>query len=584
MIDHLGASDHSAVYRARDIDSGEEVALKVIPSAKGTNRRSALGEVSLLLSFDHINLVRCLNVYYLSEGSFAIAYEYIPGGNLRKRIEEGPPFSLQQWCDCAIQLFHGVGHLHEHGVLHCDLKPENILVVDDGDGSKRIYKIADLGVARKHDPRDLISSQGMGSPAYMAPEAFNGRATFSSDIYSLGIILYELITGDRPFHGNVRSLAQLHSHEQPDLSSIPWTGIRAILGMLLQKKEGNRLNDSSAIIQIIESLSVNPDVAEVDLPEPKPNFFNSDSTADVIVAAAGLEFVNYELVGHFQTEIPFTVFEPVVLSNRAHILIGDSNRLHLYGGERLRAKNIFYVTKDRPVQILKNHGFVTSSASHLELWNSDDFNPTHIETLGLQATCNTLNQANGSIAWCESGKLLVRKWGGGPKRQSSSTIDRSSEVLCVNFWCDRIVLIQGILNPKLSFYDANCKLEKVITLPGPLIEISYLGFPGFLCWDNRADSYQASCLVIIDETLELVYISLNKEQLAFNRFSTFGALLTTEDNTCVLYNNMGERREVGQSVSGSSKHFTYSPDGKFYYAYNEGIEDSRVSIYRRKRE
>jgi hypothetical protein len=90
--------------------------------------------------------------------------------------------------------------------------------------------------------------------------------------------------------------------------------------------------------------------------------------------------------------------------------------------------------------------------------------------------------------------------------------------------------------------------------------------------------------VIIDETLELVYISLNKEQLAFNRFSTFGALLTTEDNTCVLYNNMGERREVGQSVSGSSKHFTYSPDGKFYYAYNEGIEDSRVSIYRRKRE
>lgn len=585
--DQLGASDHSTVYRALDSVSGDEVALKVIPSSQGTDRRSALGEISLILSLDHPNLVKCLNIQYLSEGSFVIVYEFIAGGDLRQRIEEGSTFSLQEWCDCAVQLLDALHHLRQHGILHCDLKPENILIAHkqtDGPPSTPVYKIADLGVARVHDPNNLPSSQGMGSPAYMAPEAFNGRATFSSDIYALGVILYELATGQRPFQGSVRALAQAHSHEPPDLNLVPWSGVKVILNMLLQKKEVNRLNDPATIIEIVRTLSEKPDSPDLRIPETDAPIFDCLAPNQSGLGNGDLELDRYAFAGRFLTEIPFSVFEPVKLDGKPRILIGDNQRLHLYDGEFLEAKNVFYFVKDRPVCILVSEGFTTGRASHLELWNSDHFSPVHIETLGLRATCSALDPHSGSIAWYESGKLFLRKWKQDPSKQLSCEVDKNSMVRDLIFWRDHFVLVQGMLTPSLSFFDSDLKLQTMITLPGPLIQIAYTGFPGFLCWDNRPESHQGPCLVTISDCLKLLVFSLNREQLAFNRFSTFGALLSGADQVLFLYDNNGERKAIGPALANAADRIVYSVDGGFYYVYSENMEDNNVQVFRRKKE
>lgn len=145
-----------------------------------------------------------------------------------------------------IDILEGLSHAHKEGIIHRDLKPENILLSVTSQGWKA--KISDFGIAKieVEDAIANISNMGdTGSPAYMAPEQFYGKYSYGSDIYSVGIILYELITGVRPFSGTPSEIMFAHLNRQPKFPKNLSPNLRLILREALQKLPQHRFRTAS---------------------------------------------------------------------------------------------------------------------------------------------------------------------------------------------------------------------------------------------------------------------------------------------------------------------------------------------------
>lgn len=148
-------------------------------------------EAKLLASLNHPNIVRFYNIDII-ENKFVLIMEYIKGNSLRDLIKEGG-IELNSVINIATQMLEAANYAHNKGILHRDLKPENVLIAGDG-----VVKITDFGLAR-FIKSGSISASTAGTPIYMAPEVWSGNFTEKSDIWSIGIILYELLTGAPPF-------------------------------------------------------------------------------------------------------------------------------------------------------------------------------------------------------------------------------------------------------------------------------------------------------------------------------------------------------------------------------------------------
>jgi len=209
----LGRGGMGEVYRAHDLTLGQEVALKFLPEAAAHNpavRARFYNEVRIARQVSHANVCR---VYDLGEvdGQLYLSMEYIDGedlGSLLRRIGRLPS---DKAVEIARQLCAGIAAAHAKGVLHRDLKPANVML--DGRGH---VVVTDFGLAALADdiPGEEIRN---GTPAYMAPEQLAGReVTALSDIYSLGLVLYEVFTGKRAFEAStLAELVRLHSETTP---------------------------------------------------------------------------------------------------------------------------------------------------------------------------------------------------------------------------------------------------------------------------------------------------------------------------------------------------------------------------------
>jgi serine/threonine protein kinase len=250
----LGSGANGLVYLAKD-GAGQLCALKEF-AVSADIAQKFFREASMVFTLVHDNIVRCQNLLYGKGGRSFLVFEYVPGGTLRDYLEAHNTLTPHEALDLLRQLCLGLGHAHEANILHCDLKPENILLAPNGESMT--FKIADLGIARYS--AEAADAQGTaGSPAYMAPEQFYGRSDARSDIYSLGVILFEALAGQRPFEGPPARLFALHSHEQPDLSLIADTDCVRLLTLLLAKQPAARPANCAEIISSIDAI-LNPEI------------------------------------------------------------------------------------------------------------------------------------------------------------------------------------------------------------------------------------------------------------------------------------------------------------------------------------
>ncbi|MEO0162412.1 MAG: UvrD-helicase domain-containing protein [candidate division WOR-3 bacterium] len=190
IIEWLGGGRFGDVFLAYDTILETNFALKISRMRK-EEIVMLKDEAKLLASLNHPNIVRFYNIDFI-ENKFVLVMEYIKGTTLREVIKEGG-IEIGEFLNIAQQILDGMSYAHKIGVLHRDLKPENILVTENN-----IIKITDFGLARFLKTGSIAASTA-GTPIYMAPEVWSGRFSEKSDIWSIGVIFYELLTGTPPF-------------------------------------------------------------------------------------------------------------------------------------------------------------------------------------------------------------------------------------------------------------------------------------------------------------------------------------------------------------------------------------------------
>ena len=258
----MGQGQFGKVFAAIELSSGVLVALKEL-NTKQLSTSSFLRELTFLVTLDHFNIVTCKALEHRQNQRYLVM-DYCEGGTLRNLLNDSVSITLHQGLKLVIDILRGLEYAHQQGIIHRDIKPENILL-KSGDLSYTAH-IADFGIAKLSKE---IEAQGVlgntGSPAYMAPEQFYGEYSFNSDLYGVGIILYELITGERPFSGMPKELLAAHlSQPVPYNPDIPIL-IRAVISKALDKLPHRRFQTAT---QMIESLELILEILESD---PNPN-------------------------------------------------------------------------------------------------------------------------------------------------------------------------------------------------------------------------------------------------------------------------------------------------------------------------
>ena len=191
ILSSLGSGGFGTVYLAEDIWIHKKVALKV-PHKQHLDFTEMLKEPRMLASMSHPNIVTVLTAEK-QQNVFFIVMEYVPGETLEQIILRDGALELSRVLDYTCQMCNAVDHAHRAGILHRDLRPGNMLVSNKG-----LLKVTDFGTSRFLE----VSAHGttvIGSPPYMAPEQFYGKAVFASDVYSLGVTMYQMLTGALPY-------------------------------------------------------------------------------------------------------------------------------------------------------------------------------------------------------------------------------------------------------------------------------------------------------------------------------------------------------------------------------------------------
>ena len=214
IVKSIGEGGMANVYLANDKILDRKVAIKVLRGDLANDEkfiRRFQREAQSVANLSHPNIVEVYDVEE-EEGQHYIVMEYIEGKTLKQLLQKRGSLTLSEVIDIMLQLTDGLAHAHDAYIIHRDIKPQNIMIQDDG-----LVKITDFGIAMALNATQLTQTNSvMGSVHYLPPEQANGKSsTIKSDIYSLGILMYELITGSVPFKGdNAVEIALKHLKEK----------------------------------------------------------------------------------------------------------------------------------------------------------------------------------------------------------------------------------------------------------------------------------------------------------------------------------------------------------------------------------
>ena len=244
----LGSTEHSGVYLAERESTHLQVVLKVLRQMPGQDAGIGafdrfLQEYETIADMDHPNIVRIYDLG-VSDDHAHIAMEYLGGGDLRQRIERGIP--ERQAVQYLRQIASALSAVHRKGVLHRDLKPGNIMLRKDGS-----IALIDFGLAKKAKLDAEITDKGeiFGTPYYMSPEQGHGNQVDErSDIYSLGVIFFEILTGRKPYRADTAmGIIYLHANAQIPLLPTRFARYQAMLNMMLAKSPADRIQSAAEI-------------------------------------------------------------------------------------------------------------------------------------------------------------------------------------------------------------------------------------------------------------------------------------------------------------------------------------------------
>ena len=219
----IGKGAMGQVYLARDTVLDRDVALKVMaaqiaddPELKQRFER----EAKAVAKMHHPNVVTVFDLGTHTDGSPYIAMELLKGLDLQKAVRQPPPMTLERKVAVIVQVLAGLAHAHQQGIVHRDIKPANIFIVSDEMSS---VKIMDFGVARLQDSQMTGTGNVVGTADYMSPEQVKGdKVDGRSDLFSVGCLLFELVTGRRPFHSdNLMAIFYKITHEGPNFAIFP---------------------------------------------------------------------------------------------------------------------------------------------------------------------------------------------------------------------------------------------------------------------------------------------------------------------------------------------------------------------------
>ena len=262
IIDRIGSGGMSVVYRAQDLSLGRNVAVKVLhenlTDDEGFLRRFQR-EAHAAANLSHPNIVTVHDIGQDNNRHY-IVMEFVDGRTLKQLVklqnQQGRPLGIEHALDLAIQICAGIGYAHRANLVHCDVKSQNILVTSDD----RV-KVADFGIARaiSEATQHTVDSQIWGTPHYFSPEQAAGLgATPASDVYAIGVVLFELLTGRLPFLAETHTaLALKHMHEPPprasDFNPLIPSQLDQILFKVLSKEPAARYRTGDQLGRILSA-------------------------------------------------------------------------------------------------------------------------------------------------------------------------------------------------------------------------------------------------------------------------------------------------------------------------------------------
>lgn len=262
IIKKIGEGGMATVYQARHTSLDRDVAIKMIHPGLASNERNRkrfAREAKAIERLDHPNIVKIWDYSEKDDGQCYIVTELVEGLNLRQLMDEENAIPSEVIALIAVEVCKALQYAHDLGFIHRDIKPENIMIRNDG-----AVKLLDFGIARFHEDEGITMTRSLvGSPAYMSPEQAMDehidQLDHRSDLFSLGIVLFEMVTEELPFHGsnpsvilkNIIDNRRMQAHSIAPQMSIQ---LNDCIEMLLQTNREVRLPDSQSVKRMLESV------------------------------------------------------------------------------------------------------------------------------------------------------------------------------------------------------------------------------------------------------------------------------------------------------------------------------------------